>query len=118
MQDTKEQKNKNEIDTFLEHNGIEPHLGMCYNKFETAYYVGDSRIFLEPTPIGFNTIGTSDINVSLHEINNIEFETEFKISEQDYIFDEEYETLTITGNNTTKHNEDYKIVISSIYLDL
>ena len=116
---TKEEKNKNEINTFLKHNGIDPHNATGYNnKFETRYYVGDSRKFAEEATIGFNAVGTSDINVSLHDINDIEFETEFKITEQTFNFDEEYETLTIIGNDSKKHNGEYKVVISSIYLDL
>lgn len=115
---TKEEKNKEEINTFLKYNDIDPNNAMGFNnKFETRYYVGDSRKFAEETTIGFNIVGTSDINVSFYDINAIEYETEFKISEQIFNYDEEYETLTIIGNNSKKHNEEYKIVISSIYLD-
>ena len=116
---TKEDKNKEEINSFLKNNDIDPNTAMGYdNKFETRYYVGDSRKFAEETRIGFNIVGTSDINVSFHEINDIEFETTFKITEQMFNYDENNETLTITGSNSNKHNEAYKIVINSIYLDL
>ena len=116
---TKEEKNRDEIHTFLKNNDIDPNNAMGYNnKFGTAYYVGDSRKFAEETRIGFNIVGTSDINVSLHEINDIEYETAFKITEQMFNYDENNETLTIIGNNSKKHNEEYKIVINSIYLDL
>ena len=116
---TKEEKNKEEIHSFLKNNDIDPNTAMGYdNKFETRYYVGDSRKFAEETRIGFNIVGTSDINVSFHEINDIEFETAVKISEQTFTYDEENETLTITGDTSKKHNEAYKIVINSIYLDL
>lgn len=116
---TKEETNKNEINKFLKHNGIDPNDALSYeNKYGTAYYVGESRKFAEETRINFNIVGTSDINVSLYEINDIEFETNLKTKEQIFSFDEEHETLTITGNNSQKHNEDYKIVINSIYLDL
>lgn len=115
---TKEQKNKEEIHTFLENNGIDPNEAMGYNnKFATAYYVGDSKKFSEETRIGFNIVGTSDINVSLHEINDIEYETAFKITEQTFSYDEDHETLSIIGNNSKKHDGEYKIVINSIYLD-
>jgi len=119
MAPTKEEKNKEEILTFLKYNDIDPNTAMGYdNKFETRYYVGDSRKFAEETRIGFNIVGTSDINVVFHEINDIEFETEFKITEQTFTYDEVHETLTIIGNESKKHNEAYKIIISSIYLDL
>jgi len=115
---TKEEKNKDAIHTFLKNNDIDPNDAMGYNnKFETAYYVGDSRKFAEETRIGFNIVGAGDINVSLHEINDIEYETAFKITEQTFDYDETNETLTIVGNNSKKHNEGYKIVINSIYLD-
>jgi len=115
---TKEEKNKDAILTFLKNNDINPNDAMGYNnKFETRYYVGDSRRFAEETRIGFNIVDTSDINVSLHEINDIEYETGFKVSEQMFNYDEDNETLTIIGNASKKHNEAYKIVINSIYLD-
>lgn len=116
---TKEEKNKDAINTFMKYNDIDPNNAMGYNnKFETRYYVGESRKFAEEATIGFNVVTASDINVSLYDINDIEYETEFKITEQTFIFDEEYETLTIVGNDSKKHNKEYKIVISSIYLDL
>ncbi|WP_373030340.1 hypothetical protein [Sulfurovum sp.] len=116
---TKEERNREEINTFLKNNDISPNTAMGYdNKFETRYYVGDNRKFAEETRIGFNIIGTSDIHVNLHEINDIEFETAFKITEQMFSYDEDNETLTITGDASNKHNEAYKIIISSIYLDL
>lgn len=116
---TKEEKNKNEISAFLKHNTIDPNDAMSYeNKYGTAYYVGESRKFAEETRINFNIVGSSDINVSLYEINDVEFETNLKTKEHTFTFDEYHETLTITGNNPQKHKEDYKIVINSIYLDL
>ena len=114
---TKEQKNKDEITTFLNYNNIDINNAMGYNKFETTYYVGNTRMFREEMPVIFNIVGTNDVNMLLPEINDIEFETEFKITEEVFHFDEDYETLIITSPNSTKHNEDYKIVISSIYLD-
>lgn len=115
---TKEEKNRDEINTFLKNNDIDPQNAMDFeNKYGTAYYVGESRKFAEETRIGFNILGTTDINVTFYEINGIEFETEFKISEQTFSYDENNETLTIIGNNSQKHGE-YKIVINSIYLDL
>lgn len=115
---TNEKKNKEEIITFLKHNNIDPDNATGYNNnFDTAYYVGDKRKFREDTPVGFSTDDASYSNVSLHDINSIEFETTFKASEQEFKFDEEYETLTITGNNSSIHGSDYKIVIGSIYLD-
>lgn len=114
-----EKNNKDAISAFLKHNGIDPHNATGYNnKFETAYFVGDSRKFFEETPIGFSILDTSYSNVSLHDINDIEFETVFKVTEQSFSFDEEYETLTITANESKKHNKEYKVVISSIYLDI
>ena len=116
---TKEEQNKDAINSFLKNNDIDPSIAMGYdNKFETRYYVGDSRKFAEETRIGFNIVGTSDINVSFHEINDIEFETAFKITEQMFTYDDNLETLTITGDNSKHHNEAYKIIIGSIYLDL
>lgn len=116
---TKEEKNRDEIHTFLKNNDIDLNDAMGFkNKFETAYYVGDSRKFSEETRIGFNIVGTSDINVSLHEINDIEYETAFKITDQMFNYDDSNETLSIIGNNSKKHNEAYKVIINSIYLDL
>ncbi|MDA7817324.1 hypothetical protein N9A28_03980 [Sulfurimonas sp.] len=110
-------KNKNAIQTFLEYNGIDPETAMGQdNQLETRYFVGESRKFSDVTRIGFNIIGTNDINVYMYEINHIEFETEFKVTEQTFVFDEEFDTLTITGDNSSKHGA-YKIIISSIYLD-
>ena len=114
---TKEEKNKEAISTFLAYNNISPQSAMGYNKFETTYYVGKNRIFREETPIVFNILGENDINVLLPEINGIEFEAELKSSEQSFHFNEEDETLTIMSDDSTKHNESYTIVISSIYLD-
>ena len=119
MELTKEEKNREAINSFLKNNDINPNTAMGYdNKFETRYYVGDSRKFAEETRIGFNIVGTSDINVTFYEINDIEFETAFKITEQMFSYDEVNETLTITGDTSKKHNGVYKIIISSIYLDL
>ena len=113
-----EQKNKDAVHAFLINNDMDPNKGMDYkNKFGTSYYVGDSRKFAEETRIGFDITDTSGINVSLHEINDIEYETAFKITEQMFDYDETLETLTITGDESKKHNEAYKIVINSIYLD-
>lgn len=114
---TKEQKNKDAIEIFLQFNNIESKNAMGYNKFETTYYVGGERIFREKMPVIFNILDTSDVNVFLPEVNDIEFEMSHTITKQNFHFDEEYETLTITGEDTTKHNQEYKIVISSIYLD-
>ena len=116
---TKEEKNRDAIHSFLKNNDIDPNDAMGFNnKFETRYFVGDSRKFDEETRIGFNIVGVSGINVSLHEINDIEFETAFTIADQIFIYDEDLETLTISGDNSKKHNESYKVVINSIYLDL
>ena len=117
MSFTKEEKNKEEMSAFLAYNSIDPQSAMGYNKFETTYYVGENRIFREETPIIFNILGRSDIDVLLPEINAIEFETELKIAEQNFHFNEEDETLSIFSDESTKHNEGYKIVISSVYLD-
>ena len=115
---TQEQINTDAIHTFLKNNDIDPANAMDFkNKFETAYYVGDSRKFAEETRIGFNIVGTSDINVTFYEINDIEYETVFKITEQIFQYDEALETLTISGNHSKKHDEAYKVVINSIYLD-
>jgi len=115
---TKEEKNRDEINSFLQNNDIEPQNAMSFdNKFGTAYYVGESRKFAEETRIGFNIVGTSDVNVTLYEINDIEFETGFKVSEEEFSYNDSNETLTIIGNSAKKHNEEYKIVINSIYLD-
>lgn len=116
---TKEEKNKEAINSFLKNNNIDPYTATGHGtKLETRYYVGDSRKFAEETRIGFNIIGTSDINVTFYEINDIEFETAFKVTEQMFSYDEVNETLIITGDNSKKHNGAYKIIISSIYLDL
>ncbi len=118
MTPTEEQKNREAIEAFLANNDIDPNNAMGYgNKFGTAYYVGDRRKFSEETRIGFNTVGTSDINVYLHEINDIEYETALKVTEQTFKYDETHETLTIIGTHSKKHDEEYKIVINSIYLD-
>ncbi len=115
---TKEEKNKEEINTFLKNNDIDPNNAMGYdNKFEIRYYIDDSRRFSEETRIGFNTLASSYINVSLYEINDIEYETQFKITEQTFSFDDVHETLTIVGTGSKKHSGEYKVVISSIYLD-
>ncbi|QOP43553.1 hypothetical protein FJR45_06140 [Sulfurimonas sediminis] len=86
-------------------------------KFETAYHVGESRKFYEATTVGFNVLDTTATNVLLVDINSIEFETEFKITEQSFHYNDTNETLTISSSESEKHNEAYKIVINSIYLD-
>ena len=119
MARTKEEKNRQAINAFLKNNDIDHITAIGYdNKLETRYYVGDNRRFAEETRIGFNIVGTSDINVIFYEINDIEFETAFKITEQMFSYDEVNETLIITGDTSKKYNEPYKIIISSIYLDL
>lgn len=116
--ESKEQQNIDEIHVFLANNGIDPYNLNGYNsKFSIFYYVGESRKFAEESRIVFNVIDTSNILISLNEINYIEYETEFKTTQHLFKYDEDSETLTITGSNSTKHNEDYKIVINSIYLD-
>ncbi|MEA3369736.1 MAG: hypothetical protein U9Q40_00180 [Campylobacterota bacterium] len=119
MEVVREEKNRDEITLFLNNNGINPEHAMGFeNKFATSYYVGESRKFAEETTIGFNIAGESDVNVTFFDINSIEFETEFKMSEQLFSYDESNETLTITGTVSQKHNQEYKIVINSIFLDL
>jgi len=101
---TKEEQNKEAISTFLAYNGITPETAMGYHKFEVAYHVGESRLFREMTPVIFHIDRPSSINVILPEINDIEFETQLKITEQDFHFDDDNETLVITGDNSEKHN--------------
>ena len=114
-----EQINKDEIHSFLKNNNIDPRNAMGYNnKFGTRYYVGESRKFAEEATVGFDISDKSDINVSLHDINDIEFETGFKVTEHNFSYDETSEALTITGNNSKIHNEGYKVIIESVYLDL
>ncbi len=116
-QASKEKKIK-EIADFLENNGIDPRSAVEFkHKFETFYYVGGSRRFAEETRIGFNLIVESDIHVSMHEINDIDFETAFSVAKQEFVYDDDKETLTITGTDSSKHAEPYRIVINSIYLD-
>ena len=108
-----------QIEAFLENNSIDPNHAMGYNnKFGTRYYVGDSRKFAEEATVGFNIFDTDGVNVSLHDINDIEFETAFKVKEHIFNYDETSEALTIIGNKPNKHNEEFKIIIESIYLDL
>ncbi|HIP20082.1 MAG TPA: hypothetical protein EYG70_03055 [Sulfurimonas sp.] len=114
---TKEEQNKEAISTFLAWNAITPETAMGFNKFEVAYHVGESRIFREMTPVIFHIDRPSTINVILPEINNIEFETELAISQQTFHFDDDNETLVITDNISDKHNQNYKILIHSLYLD-
>jgi len=114
---TKEEKNKEAISTFLAYNGITPETAMGYHKFETAYHVGENRIFREMTPVIFHIHTPSPVNVILPEINDIEFETQFKISQEDFHFDDDNETLVITSEKSDKHNEGYKILVHSLYLD-
>jgi len=115
---TTEEKNKEAIHDFLKNNDIDPETAMGFeNKFETRYFVGDSRKFSEETRIGFNIVGTSDVNVSMHEINDIEFETTFKVTEQNFVYDEVLENLSIIGSHSDKHNGPYKVVINSIYIE-
>jgi hypothetical protein len=116
---TKEEENREAIHAFLKNNDLDINEAMGFkNKFETRYFVGDSRKFDEETRIGFNIVEKSDINVSMHEINDIEFETAFSISNQTFVYDDITETLTITGISSKQANEAYKVVINSIYLDL
>jgi len=117
MSQTKEEINKEAISTFLAWNAITPETAMGYHKFEVAYHVGDDRKFREMTPVIFHIDKPSSLNVILPEINDIEFETEFKITEQTFGFDDDNETLVITGDRSTKHKENYKILIHSLYLD-
>ncbi len=114
---TKEEINKEAISTFLAWNAITPETAMGFHKFEVAYHVGDERIFREMTPVIFNIHTPCDIHVVLPEINDIEFETQLKMTEQNFHFDDDNETLVITGDESTKHNQSYKILIHSLYLD-
>ncbi len=117
MQRINEENNKEAIRTFLEFNGIDPSHPMGSTKFETRYFVGENRKLSEETRVSFNITGVSNINVSLFEINDIEYETAFNIKEHTFAYDDEFDTLTITGDNSPKHNEAYKVVINSIYPD-
>ncbi len=117
MSQTKEEINKEAISTFLAWNAITPETAMGYHKFEVAYHVGESRIFREMTPVIFHIDRPSNINVILPEINDIEFETQLKISQQNFHFDDDNETLVITGDTSEKHEHNYKILIHSLYLD-
>jgi len=117
MERTKEEKNKEAISTFLEYNGIDPSQPISTTKFETRYFIGESRKLAEETRVSFNITGTSHINVSFFEINDIEYETAFNIKEHTFTYDDDFDTLTITGNDSPKHNEAYKVVVNSIYLD-
>ncbi|SFV53717.1 hypothetical protein MNB_SM-4-390 [hydrothermal vent metagenome] len=114
---TKEEINKEAISTFLAWNAITPETAMGFHKFEVAYHVGDERIFREMTPVIFNIHTPCDIHVVLPEINDIEFETQLKMTQQTLHFDDDNETLVITGDESTKHNQSYKILIHSLYLD-
>ncbi|MDF1876308.1 hypothetical protein JHD47_00575 [Sulfurimonas sp. SAG-AH-194-L11] len=114
---TKEEVNKEAISTFLAWNAITPETAMGFNKFEVAYHVGDSRVFREMTPVIFHIHTPSAINVILPEINDIEFETQFKLSQEDFHFDDDNETLVITSYKSEKHDQNYKILIHSLYLD-
>jgi len=107
-----------QIQAFLQNNSIDPNHAMGYNnKFGTRYYVGDSRKFAEEATVGFNIFDTEGINVSLHDINDIEFETVFKVTEHSFSYDDTSEALTITADKPNKHNEEVKVIIESIYLD-
>ncbi len=117
MELSKEEQNKEAISTFLKYNGIDPNDAIGSTKFETRYFIGESRKFAEETRISFNITGTSNVNVSLFEINDIEYETAFNIKEHTFAYDDDFDTLSITGNDSPKHNEAYKVVINSIYLD-
>lgn len=114
---TKEEINKEAISTFLAWNAITPETAMGFHKFEVAYHVGDERIFREMTPVIFNIHTPCDIHVVLPEINDIEFETQLKMTEQNFHFDDDNETLVISDDESTKHNQNYKILIHSLYLD-
>lgn len=116
--ESKEQENINEIHSFLENNGIDHNNLVGYNnKFSIFYYVGDSRKFAEETRVVFNADSTGTILITLNEINFIEFETEFKTTQNRFSYDDESETLTINGTDSDKHTQEYKVVINSIYLD-
>ncbi len=118
MSSTTEQANKEAIIAFLQNNNISSDNVMDFSqKFETAYHVGESRKFYEATTVGFNVLDMAATNVLLVDINSIEFETEFKITDQSFYYDDTNETLTISSTESEKHNEAYKIVINSIYLD-
>jgi len=118
MSDTLELKNQAAIKAFLQNNDISFDDVMNFTKrFETAYYVGDSRKFYEETTVGFNVLDTNTVNALLVDINGIEFETEFRVKEQTFEYDDTNETLTIQGKDSQKHNEEYKIVINSQFLD-
>jgi len=118
MSGSKKQSNKEEIISFLQNNNISQENVFDFSKkFEVAYYVGESRKFYEETTVGFNVIDENATNVLLVDINSIEFETELKITDQSFHYDETNETLTISGTESDKHKEVYKIVINSLYLD-
>lgn len=118
MSSDNKQKNIEAIAAYLDNNSIDPNIIMDRKtKLEVGYYVGERRVFAEETKVGFNIVEEDEISVYLFEINDIEFETAFKVSEQNFIYDEVLETLNITGTDSKKHNEDYKLVINSIYFD-
>ena len=118
MNSSKKESNKEEIISFLQNNGISQESVFDFSKkFEVAYYVGDKRKFYEETTVGFNVVDENTTNVLLVDINSIEFETEFKTTDQLFHYDETNETLAISGTESEKHTEAYKIVINSLYLD-
>ncbi len=117
MSKIQEQMNLAAIHEFLTNNLMDTKSPMSYEKkFDTFYYVGDKRIFAESTRIGFDITEGSDVNAHMHEINYIDFETVFKASEHRFSYDEENETLTVTGESE-KHEAPYKVVINSIYME-
>jgi len=118
MSSIDQQKNTEAIAAFLDNNSIDPDTAMSNeNKFEVRYFVGEKRMFSEETRVGFNIVEEGGISVYFFEINDIEFETAFKVTEQDFSYDEVMETLSITSSESQKHNEAYKVVINSIYID-
>lgn len=118
MASENKQKNIEAIAAYLDNNSIDPNIVMDRKtKLEVGYYAGEKRIFAEETKVGFNILDEDEISVYLFEINDIEFETAFKVTEQNFIYDDILETLSITGTDSKKDNEDYKLVINSIYFD-
>ena len=107
------------IHTFLANNLVDvTNLGAYNNKFTVFYYVGESRKFAEETRVAFDFGNTDTITIMLNEINFIEFETNFSTNDYDFSYDEEGERLYIVGNNSDKHDGEYKIVVNSNYFDM
>jgi len=114
----KSQNNTTALVKFLNNNEMDLQASSVLDqKFEVRYFVGERRVFAEDTRVLINVVSEDEVVIVLNEINDVEFVTRFNTSHEDFVYDEVMETLSITGDEPSKHEQGYKLVINSIYIE-